>query len=369
MTSRTVNQLAATVVIGAGALGACRDAAGRGHESVANRAAASTPAPRFELATVDKVGVPSVVKLPGRFAALQEVSIFPKVNGYVTQVLVDIGSKVPAGALLMVLEAPELEQAALQAKERFARATADYSIDREHLARLTEAARTAGAVSPLDLSSLRSKLEADSAVNNAERANWEMQQTMLSYLRVTAPFAGMITERNVHPGALVSIASHDRPMLDLKQEDHLRLQVDVPEEIAAQLRPRDSVSFLVSAFPGRRMTGYLDRRSNNIKPDIRAERTEVDVDNRGGELSPGMYADVLLYTRGSTTAFSVPAGALVTSTERKYVLAVRNGQVVMIDVLTGNLANGRLEVYGPLRSGEQVIANATAEIQQGTKVQ
>ncbi len=301
-------------------------------------------------------------------AALQEVSIFPKVNGYVKQVLVDIGSRVVAGAPLMVLEAPELEQAALQAKARYARAVADYTIDRDHLLRLTEAARTAGAVSPLDLASLRSKVEADSAVTNAERANWEMQQTMLSYLKVTAPFAGVITERNVHPGALVSVASHEHPMLDLKQEDHLRLQVDVPEEIAAQLRPRDSVSFLVSAFPGRRMTGYIERRSNDIKADSRAERTEVDIDNRRGEFAPGMYADVLLYTKGSATAFSVPASALVTSTERKYVLAVRNGQAAIVDVVTGNLANGRLEVYGPLRSGENVIVNATAEIQPGTKV-
>jgi membrane fusion protein, multidrug efflux system len=364
MTKKSFGLSVATAAVGIGALAGC----GTHADAKTPVAAAAAPVSRFQIAAISKAGVPTVEKLPGRLAAFEEVSIFPKVNGYVKQVFVDIGSKVAAGALLMELEAPELQQAVLQAKGRYARAVADYSVDREHLARLTEAAKTAGAVSPLDLSSLRSKVEADSAVSNAERANWEMQQTMLSYLKVTAPFAGVITERNVHPGALVSVASHERPMLELKEEDHLRLQVDVPEEIAAQLRPRDSVTFLLSAFPGRRMTGYLERRSNNISPDIRTERTEADVDNRRGELSPGMYADVLLYTRGSSTAFSVPAGAVVTSTERKYVLAVRDGHAVMVDVVTGNLANGRLEIYGPLKTGEEVISNATPEIQDGTKV-
>ena len=193
-------------------------------------------APQYTLATVEKAGLATTIKIPAQFAAYQEVSIFPKVNGYVKTVQVDIGSKVSKGKLLMVLEAPELMQAALQAKERYARNQANFSIDKEQYHRFQEAAATAGAISPLDLSTIRAKMEADSALSNAEKLNWQMQQTMLGYLQVIAPFDGVITERNVHPGALVSAAAKDKPMLELKQIDHLRLQADVPEAFAARIK-------------------------------------------------------------------------------------------------------------------------------------
>ena len=104
----------------------------------------------------------------------------------------------------MDLEAPELEQASIQAKEKYARAVSDYSISRENFERLLQASITKGAVSPMDLASAKAKTNSDSTVCNAEKANWQMQQTILSYLKVIAPFDGLITERNVHPGALVS---------------------------------------------------------------------------------------------------------------------------------------------------------------------
>ena len=165
--------------------------------------AKSTP-PKYQVATVEKGGVATTIKLPAQLVAFQEVSIFPKVNGYVKTVQVDIGSRVSKGTLLMVLEAPELVELALQAKEKYARTKADFAIDKEHYQRLLEAYKTAGAVSPLDLSTIKAKMDADSALSNAEKANWQMQETMLGYLNVVAPFAGVITERNVHPGALVS---------------------------------------------------------------------------------------------------------------------------------------------------------------------
>src|ERR1035438_373169 len=118
---------------------------------------------RYTWALVQKTGLSSTVKLPGQLAAYQEVSIFPKVNGYVKEVNVDIGSKVKKGQLLMTLEAPELEQSTMQAKEKYTTTKADLSIDREHYQRLLEASQTAGAVSPLDLSFVKSKLESDSA--------------------------------------------------------------------------------------------------------------------------------------------------------------------------------------------------------------
>ena len=324
--------------------------------------------PHFNLVKIEKSSVEQVMKLPAQLAAYQQVSIFPKVNGYVKTVLVDIGSHVRQGQLLMVLEAPELIQATVQAKEKYARTLSDYTISKEDYGRLQQASLTPGAISPMDLASAKAKMTADSALSNAEKANWQMQQTMLDYLRVTAPFTGVITQRNVHPGALVSAENKDIPMLELKEVDHLRLQVDIPESMAATLRKDDTLSFYLSAFPGRRMTGLIARKSMNISVQYRSERVELDVYNKDEALAPGMYADVLFDSKGIPGALSVPKSAVVTSTERKYVVVVRNGKTVKVDVTTGNEGGNRIEVTGDLQAGEEVIANADDEIKQGITI-
>ena len=322
--------------------------------------------PVYKLTAVKQTGLPDIIKLPGELAAYQEVSIFPKVNGYVKDVKVDIGSHVKKGQLLMTLEAPELEQFTMQAKEKYARTKADLSIDREHYNRLMEASQTPGAVSPLDLSFVKSKVESDSAVSNAAKSNWEMQETMQRYLIVTAPFDGVITERNVHPGALVSAESKDsKPMLELKEISHLRLQVDIPENLSGSMKDGDTLSFFTSAFPGKKMTGYISRKSMNVNTQFRSERVEADVTNENELLTPGMYADILIYSKGNASGFSVPKSSLVTSTERKYVLVIRSGEIHKVDVTSGNESAGIIEVFGNLNKGDSAIVDANDEIKEG----
>ena len=316
----------------------------------------------YSVATVKKGGVSVALKLPAKLAAYQEVSIFPKVNGYVQSVLVDIGSRVSKGQLLMVLEDPELEQAMLQAKERYERSKADLSIDKENYVRLLEAAKTPGAISPLDVSAARTKVQADSSLSNAEKANWKYQETMLGYLKVYAPFSGVITERNVHPGALVSAAIKDQRMLELKDIAHLRLQIDVPEDIAAHFKDKDTIAFYTSAFPGKRNIGFVSRNSYNVNPQFRTQRMEVDVYNNNYMLSPGMFVEVQLFTKGNPNAMALPKSAVITSTERKYVIVVRDGKAVKVDVHTGNDDGTQVEVYGALQPGETVISNPTDDI-------
>jgi membrane fusion protein (multidrug efflux system) len=322
--------------------------------------------PHYALSVIQTTGPSSMIKLPGQLAAFQEVSIFPKVNGYVKNVLVDIGSIVHRGQLLMTLEAPELAQSTMQAKEKYARTKADLSIDREHYNRLLEASRTPGAVSPLDLSFVKSKMESDSAVSNAAKSNWQMQETMQSYLVVTAPFSGVITERNVHPGALVSAESKDsRPMLELKEISRLRLQVDIPENLSGSLKVNDTISFYTSALPGKKMTAHISRESMNVNAQFRSERMEADVLNTDALLSPGMYADVVIYSKGNVSGFRVPKSAIVTSTEQKYVLLVKSGKIVKVDVTSGNESGHSTEVFGNLIKGDSVISDANEEIREG----
>ena len=338
-----------------------------------NKAADNKPAlpvtPHYPTATVEARPVEQAVKLPAQLAAFLQVDIFPKVNGYVKAVLVDVGSHVHQDQLLMTLDAPELVQATDQARERYARAVADYTIDKENYERLYQASHTPGAISPMDLATDRAKAQADSALANSEKANWLMQQAMMDYLKVTAPFTGVITIRNVHPGALVDATNKSIPMLELKQVDHLRLQVDIPETIAATLRKNDTLSYYVAALPGQRQTARIARISDNINQQYRTERVEADVYNHDEVLTPGMYADVIFDSKGNRNALSVPSTAVVVSTERKYVIVVRDGKTVKVDVSTGNESNRRVEIVGDVKAGEQVIAPANDEIKEGITVQ
>jgi RND family efflux transporter MFP subunit len=328
--------------------------------------ATSKSATHYQISIVEKTGISTPIKLPGQLAAFQEVSIFPKVNGYVKNVLVDIGSTVHQGQLLMTLEAPELAQSTMQAKEKYTRTKADLSIDREHYNRLLEASQTPGAVSPLDLSFVRSKMESDSALSNAAKSNWQMQETMEAYLIVTAPFNGVITERNVHPGALVSAESKDsKPMLELKEISRLRLQVDIPENLSGSLKVHDTISFYTSAMPGKKITAHISRKSMNVNAQFRSERVEADVFNTTELLSPGMYADVVIYSKGNVSGFRVPKSAIVTSTEQKYVLLVKSGRIVKIDVTSGNESSRSTEVFGNLAKGDSIITEANDEIKEG----
>ena len=332
------------------------------HQTKENKAEEKNAATNYSLTTVEKGGVADVVKLPAQLTAYEEVSIFPKVNAYVKKVLVDIGSNVSEGTVLMILEAPELEQAVLQAKEKYLRSKADLILAKENCNRLIAASNTAGAISPMDISIAKAKVEADSALCNAEKANWQMQQTMLGYLNVTAPFAGVITERNVHPGALVNATAKDKPMLELKQINRLRLQVDVPDAIAASLHQNDTVSFFVNAFAGKKMLGFINRKANNINAQYRSERIEIDVNNPNEILAAGMFAEVVLHNKGDINALSVPKTAVVISTERKYVLLMKEGKLIKTDVSTGNETASKIEVYGALQAGDKIVAVANDEM-------
>lgn len=352
------------VCILAGGLYACSSG-----ESAEKKVTPHTAPAHLATMAVSTEGVTDSIKLPAQLAAYQEVSIFPRVNGYVAQVLVDIGAKVQKGQLLMTLEAPELKQASLQAREKYARTQSDYTISKENYYRLLEASQTKGAISPMDLASAKAKMQVDSSLSNAEKANWQMQETMLAYLQVTAPFDGVITERNVHPGALVSAAGKEqKPMLELKQLNRLRLQVDVPENIVASLDSHARADFYLSAFPGKKMSAEIARKADNINMAYRMERIEMDVWNKDGLLSPGMYAEVVLQAGSSKNAFSVPQSAVVTSTERKYVILVRDGKTIRKDVITGNTHDGKVEVFGDFHRDDRVIINANDEIKEGITI-
>jgi membrane fusion protein (multidrug efflux system) len=324
----------------------------------------------YTLYSLKQQPLPSTLRLPAQLNPYQVVDIYPKVNGYVKEMLVDMGSKVKQGEVLMIMEAPEIEQNSVSAYEKYNRAQASYIDSRDNYFRLLKTAETKGAVSPNDLQMAQSKMQSDSAWVKSEKANWQAMEAMKDYLVVKAPFDGTITQRNIHPGALVTIGNKGdmKPMLELQETTKLRLQVNVPETYAPQLGVNQSVSFNVEGLPEKTFTGTIARQANSVDDKFRNETIEVDVLNTENNLMPGMYAEVLLSLKGHDNAFIAPQSAVITSTEKKFVVKVIDNKANIIDVRTGNEGNGLIEVFGNLSVGDSVIVNASDDIKQGQSI-
>jgi RND family efflux transporter MFP subunit len=324
------------------------------------------------------------LSLPSELIAYQTVDIHPRVSGFVKSVTVDRGSKVAAGQVLAVLEAPEIvaQRAEAESKRQAAEATlaaarASADAARTTFERLRAASATPGVVAGNDVVVAQKAAEAAaSQVQAAERSVDAAREAanavrdMEAYLRVTAPFAGVIVERNVHPGALVGPAGAQSPspMLRLVDSDRLRLVVPVPEAYTDQIVAGAAIPFTVAAFPGESFNGTLARVARSVDVTSRTMAVELDVENRGGRLSPGMFAQVGWPVRRTNPSLFVPSSSIASTTGRTFVVRVRGGKAEWVDVKTGLSAGSLVEVFGDLGRGDQIAERGTDELRPGTVV-
>ncbi|NSL86611.1 efflux RND transporter periplasmic adaptor subunit [Chitinophaga sp. Mgbs1] len=344
------------------ALAACHSAAAPEYHP------AAAAAQQYTFANVVQQPLAGSIRLPGTLEAFQQVSIYPRVNGFVSRITVDRGSRVKKGQVLLVLEAPEVAQQYYAAQSRYLQAAAVYAGSKDNYERtVATGEETPGTISAHDMELAKARMLADSALMNSEQANFRAKGVMESYLTVTAPFDGVITERNIHPGALVGPDTRldSKPMLMLAQEDKLRLVLQVPEIYSGQLLKQATVDFGVNALPGKIFSGSISREAGMLNDKYRSEAVEIDVQNDTRLLKPGMYAEITMPVNGSAAALVVPASAVVMSTERKYVIVIKDHHTKWIDVQEGNHHNDSTEVFGALQAGDRIIANATDEIRDG----
>ncbi len=326
--------------------------------------------PSYQLGKASPQKVGQMVQLPGEFKAYQEVNIYPKADGFVEQVLVDRGSLVRKGQVLMILDSPESEERLAAARSNTLRANALLVASREHYRRLKASSKVAGSVSALDLETANARMMADSASLLGEEANFRALSKIRSYLTVRAPFDGVITERNVHPGALVgSGAKMERPMMVLQQQNRLRLVLDIPEAYSMSLQSGNAISFTAAALPGKIFQGKISRRSGNMNEQFRSETVEIDVQNTSGKFKPGMFAEIILDAKGTPGALAVPVSSVVASTERQYVIKVVEGKAQYVDVRRGQQSGEMTEVFGNLKADDQIVVNAREDLKEGTKIQ
>jgi membrane fusion protein (multidrug efflux system) len=303
------------------------------------------------------------LSLPGELESYFQTDISPRVGAYVRHLYVDIGSHVRQGQVLADLEAPELTAALNEARSRQLAAEAVFQSSRGNYRRLRQTARTAGAVAPLLLDQTRSQVTSDSLNVVAAHAHYRAAAQMAAYLHLKAPFEGVITERNLSPGAIVGPGGATTlPLFKLRQLSRLRLRVAVPEAYVANLQPGSTVQFSVNAYPGRTFTGLLSRRSGNVLAATRSEQVEVDIPNPKQELKPGMFASAILPLHQPASSLFVPKTAVVSTAERTYVIRVVGGHTELVDVLLGDENGTQVQVFGSLKANEKVLQAGTEDI-------
>jgi RND family efflux transporter MFP subunit len=328
----------------------------------------ATKSETYDLAALQESKLAGGVHLPGVLQPFEAVQIYPKINGFVKTVAVDRGSVVKKGTVLMRLEAPEMEEHIAEAKLKYTHAQSVYAASKDRYERMLATSKTPGTISPYDLAAANSKMLADEASAKGELSNIKAQQDVSSYLTITAPFDGVITERNVHPGALVGPGTQgSKPMLVLQQQSKLRLVVSIPEQYSAQVKNADEVHFKVNALQGKEFSGTISRSSGDLNT-YRAETVEIDVPNPEGTFKAGMYAEVIIPVGGNTHAFVVPITAIVTTTERKYVVIAENSKAKYINITEGNHFKDSSEIFGQLNTGDMIVTNATYKIKEAESI-
>jgi RND family efflux transporter MFP subunit len=344
--------------------------------------ATAADAPQVEAVHVVAGNVNRIVTLPGKFVPYLRVDVHAKIAGFVQDVDVDRGSVVKTGQRLATMSAPELDAQSAEAEAKLRAAESQQAEAEARLVaaqstyeRMKEASATPGVIAGNDLVQAQKQVDAELARVKAVAASVRAAQAALkanedikAYLIVTAPFAGVITARNVHPGALVGTGKDSQPMFELETVNRLRLIVPVPEADVGGIVRGARVPFSVPAFPDEKFYGVVSRVSHAIDPKIRAMPVELDVSNSTGRLASGMYPSVLWPVRADRKVVLVPPTSVVTTSERTFVIRISGGSAEWVDIKRGSPEGDLIEIIGPVNAGDIVLRRGSDEIRPGMHV-
>jgi RND family efflux transporter MFP subunit len=307
--------------------------------------------------------------LPGTMQAFTDAAIYARTNGYLRKWYVDIGGRVSAGQVLADIDTPEVDQQLEQARADLSTAEANERLAQTTAERYRDLIKT-DSVSKQDLDNANGSLEARSTAVTSARANVRRLEQLHAFGRITAPFDGVLTVRNVDVGALIDSGSNAKELFHVAAVNRLRVYVNVPEIYSRAARVGMKAELTLSEFPGRPFAGTLARTAQSIDVASRTLLTEVDVDNPTGELLPGSYAEVHLKLPTETTTMKLPVNAVIFRTEGVRVAIVSaDGRVTLQPVTLGRDYGNSVEVVAGLAGSERVIVNAPDSIEAGQTVQ
>jgi RND family efflux transporter MFP subunit len=325
------------------------------------------------------------LELPGDALALQQTSLYPRANGYLNKLYVDIGDRVKDGQLLAEIAAPEVDaqlaaaHAALQqAQANEARAQTDYGLAKATLDRYQGFFKSGGVtqqdldVRQTNFNQADANLKASTASVASAKAEIQRLSSLQGYEKVYAPFPGTITYRPYDVGALLNPASTGPglELFDIARTDILRVFVNVPQDYSTEIRTGQPAQFLVRNYAGDPFTGTVARTAGAIDLRTRTLRIEIDFPNGDGRLFAGMYGTIKINVPRRTPQIIIPSSALVFDASGLRVAVIDDQHRAHFKtVVVGRDFGTTVEVAQGLSASDQVVDNPGEKIADNVEVE
>lgn len=304
------------------------------------------------------------ISVPAELKPYEQVAVYAKVTGFVKQLYVDRGYRVSKGQLLAILEAPEMEQQYLSDKSTEQKVYSDYLYAKQAYERLVDASKTTGAVADIELDRAKSAMESAKSAYDASKAGTAHSSQLQQYLRITAPFDGVITQKNVSVGALAGTGSN-APLFMMAQSNKLRLTLSLPEKHASSVHEGMPATFTISSQPGKKFDAKLSRTSGLLDQQDRSLTLEFDVSNPAGELQGGDYAQVKLKLKRKNPSHWVQNKSVLNTQSGAYVMSLNDSEIKRIPIKEGIRLDTLTEVFGNLSTEDNIILKPSEEIKEG----
>ncbi|MBI5248843.1 MAG: efflux RND transporter periplasmic adaptor subunit [Desulfomonile tiedjei] len=309
----------------------------------------------------------SHLPLPAEIKPWIETPIYARSNGYLRRRLVDIGDHVEAGQLLLEIDTPELDQELERARALQAQAEAALDLSKVTSSRWAGLSKTR-VVSDQENEEKQADLKLKGAAAESARAEVRRLENLKSFSRVTAPFAGAITIRNIDEGDLI-VAAGSKELLHLAQTQRLRVFVRVPQVIARSIAPGQMADVSIAECPGRVFSAEVVRTAGAIEADSRTLLVELNMNNPKDEILAGSYAQVRFSEAKLEPLPTLPANTILFRPEGPQVCVVREGgKVELCTVKLGRDFGQMIEIVTGVDSKDRVIINPSESLVSGTIV-
>ena len=308
--------------------------------------------------------------LPGSLQAYEQSPIYARTNGYLLRWYKDIGSRVNKGELLADIDTPEVDQELMQARATRQQIAAQLDLAKINADRYVGLRKT-DSVSQQEADQQASGYQQAVANLAAADANVRRLEQLESFKHVYAPFSGVLTKRNVDPGALINAGagSTGSELFDMARVDPLRVFVSVPQNYSPAIKVGMDAWVTLPELPGQRFKGTIARTAEAIDPTTRTLLTEVDVPNPEERLLPGSYGEVHFKTGIDAKKITIPVNAMLFRQEGPRVAVVGpDGKVTLRPITIGRDYGTTLEILGGVNLGDRIIINPADSLENGQQV-
>jgi RND family efflux transporter MFP subunit len=309
------------------------------------------------------------IVLPGNIQAFTISPVYARTSGYLKKWYVDIGGRVKSGQLLAEIETPEVDKQLDQARADLTTAQANLKLAEITMNR--DLGLLKDAIPKQDVDNAVGAYEADKSIVTSQTANVKRLEQLVSFEKVYASFDGVITARNTDTGALINAGNGgvSQQLFTLAATDTLRVFVNVPQIYSRSAVPGVVAQLTLAQYPNRKFIGKVVRNSESIDPASRTLLTEVDVDNKTGELLPGSFAQVHLTLAAKAPSLILPVNSLLFRAEGLQAGVVREGgKVELMPIVIGKDYGTEVEVVSGLAENDSVIVNPGDSLATGTTV-